>query len=201
MTPSFEWDLTRQIRAIHIGPKGSLIYSEAGNENLRAIRFEVWCFHLSITDPSLSFPVSGSTVTCSQLRTNGLFLLTIANNAFTLKLNIAAEPTEDTTITEFPAGLSIAHPDADRATAPEIVVLLDWLITAHTEVKTPLPGLIAIDLVSDAIYQYLALPNRMENRKACSRLKSLINKFMDYDLTAQGYVNALVALKKTAVSY
>ncbi|BBO27235.1 hypothetical protein AltI4_16230 [Alteromonas sp. I4] len=201
MTLSFEWESTRQIRAIHIGPKGSLIYSEAGNENLRAIRFEVWCFHLSITDPSLSFPVSGSTVTCSQLRTNGLFLLAIVNNAFTLKLNIATEPAEGPTIAEFRAGLSIAHPEASRAPATEIEILLDWLISAHTEVKTPLPGLTAIDIVSDAIYQYLVLPNRMENRKACSRLKSLINKFMDYDLTAQGYVNALIALKKTAVAY
>ncbi|MEC8227220.1 MAG: hypothetical protein VX066_00775, partial [Pseudomonadota bacterium] len=116
MTASFEWESTHQIRAIHIGPKGYLIYSEAGSESLRAIRFEVWCFHLSVTDPQLSFPVSGSTVTCSQLRTNGLFLLAIANNAFTLKLNIAAEPTQDTTITEFPAGLSIAHPDAGSST-------------------------------------------------------------------------------------
>ena len=201
MTASFEWESTHQIRAIHIGPKGYLIFSEAGSESLRAIRFEAWCFHLSVTDRSLSFPVSGSTVMCSQLRTNGLFLLTIANNAFTLKLNIATEPAEGPTTSEFRAGLSIAHPDASRATATEIEILLDWLITAHTEVKTPLPGLTAIDLVSDAIYQYLALPNRMENRKACSRLKSLINKFMDYDLTAQGYVNALIALKKTAVAY
>lgn len=201
MIASFEWESTRQIRTIHIGPKGYLIYSEAGNESLRALRFEVWCFHLSVTDPQLSFPVSGSTVTCSQLRTNGLFLLTIANNAFTLKLNIATEPAEGPTIAEFRAGLSIAHPDASRAPATEIEILLDWLISAHTEVKTPLPGLTAIDLLSDGIYQYLALPNRIENLKACSRLKSLINKFMDYDLTAQGYVNALVALKKTAVSY
>ena len=154
MTASFEWESTHQIRAIHIGPKGYLIYSEAGNESLRALRFEVWCFHLSITDPQLSFPVSGSTVTCSQLRTNGLFLLTIANNAFTLKLNIAAEPTEDTTITEFPAGLSIAHPDADRATAPEIVVLLDWLITAHTEIKTPLPGLTAYSVLLEQPFRF-----------------------------------------------
>ena len=125
MTLSFEWESTRQIRAIHIGPKGYLIYSEAGNESLRAIRFEVWCFHLSVTDPQLSFPVSGSTVTCSQLKTNGLFLLTIANNAFTLKLNIATEPAEDPTIAEFQARLSIAHPDASRATATEIEILLD----------------------------------------------------------------------------
>lgn len=200
MTPLIEWESTRQIQAIHIDPKGYLIYSVKGDKRPRTLRFEVWCFHLSFSDQSLSFPVSGSSVTCSKLRSNGQFLLTIASNAFTLKLNITTEPTEDTSITVFPAGLSIAHPEADHAATPEIVVLLDWLITAHTEVKTPLPGLTAIDLLSDAIYQYLALPNHTVNPRACSRLRGLINKFMDYDVTAQGYVNALVAFKKTVIA-
>lgn len=196
MTPRFEWESTRQIQAIHIGPQGYLIYSVNGGKRPRTLRFEVWCFHLSVSDQSLSFPVSGSSVTCSKLKSNGQFLLTIASNAFTLKLNITNEPTEDTSITEFPAGLSIENPEADRATSPEIVVLLDWLITAHSEVKIPLPGLTAVDLISDAIDQYLALSFHTVNRKACSRLKHLINKFMDYDITTQMYLKALVDFKK-----
>lgn len=192
----FKTDEHYQLHSLKIGGEGYIVYANFDNpKDLVFLKLDVWCFHFSEIKYNIEFPVQLDSITLTNMRCNDGYLIVLKSRGLIIKLNLSEPPSKFEQPFEFQQVVHLASPVSTDTILSEFDTALDWLLISKENSQMPLPGLPAIQVLSDSLLNYLNHFSTKTTNYGTARLKTLIDRYMDYDISEAQYLFELKKLK------
>lgn len=192
----FKTDEHYQLHSLKIGFNGFLVYSNFHNpKDLVYLRLDVWCFHLNEAKCNVKFPMQLDSIALTKMQCNDGYLIVLKSRGLILKLNLSEPPSKFEQPFEFQQGVHLASPVSTDTILPEFDMALNWLLLSKENLQLPLPGLPAIEVLSDSLLHYLNNFSVQASNYGNAHLKTLIGRYMKYEISEALYWFELKKLK------
>lgn len=192
----FKTDETYQLHSLKMGGEGYIVYSNFDNpKDLVFLKLDIWCFHFSEVKHDIEFPVKLDSIRMTKMRCNDGYLIVLKSKELLLKINISELPSIVEQPFKFQQGIFLASRVPTDTLLSEVELALDWLLLSKENSQLPLPGLPAIQVLSDSLLHYLIQFSNTPATFGFTRLTTLISRYMDYDISEVMYLFELKKLK------